>query len=66
MFIMSFYRIYVYFLFLFCFSVTPNAVNYPMTPGNNTSVVSPTPSEYTIMDFSVCEDEKKVVLIYMV
>ncbi|XP_066924148.1 protein ECT2-like [Clytia hemisphaerica] len=36
-------------------NVTPNT--YPSTPGNTSGLVSPTPSEYTIMDFSVCEEK---------
>lgn len=39
-------------------NVTPNlTINCPTTPCRNTTVVSPTPSECTIMDFSVCEDK---------
>ena len=55
-------NIFIYILYtLPFFSVTPN--KFSMTPTVNSSmVVSPTPSEYTIAEMSVCEDKVIIVM----
>ena len=62
--LLSVTNIFIYILYtLPFFSVTPN--KFSMTPTVNSSmVVSPTPSEYTIAEMSVCED--KVIIIICV